>query len=188
MEVKEPRVISRASMNHNRVTIHSARFCFAIKTLDRIAAEFGCDKSNDKSVTLLRGAKATADADIASRLVGKRFMVDMAGREIPIALGKFSQDTLDIVEEQVPDSMNEQFVQDLTGEARDATKFKLMLKAILMYGRVMYLNDRDQNIIMFEVISEPTGEGLVNAVFRAGSDDADLWCSITEASEFSMES
>lgn len=186
-ETKSPRVISRASMDRTKVSTYSAMFCWNIRTLDNIASEFGCERSNEKAVTLVRGCQRTADIEIAKQLAGKRFLLDMSGRELPIMLGEMSQDTLKVVEGFVPDSMNEPFIKDLYGEARDAIKFKLMLKAVINYGRILYTNEKDENLILFEVTTEPCGEGLINAMFRAGSTESDMWCSVTEAGTFNLE-
>lgn len=185
--VKCPRVISRANIDHSETSVHSAIFCWNIRTLDRIVSEFGCDRSNEKATTIQRGCRKTSNIEIAKKLAGKMFLVDMEGREPPIMMGKFAQDTLSVIQDFVPDSMNEPFIEDLYGEARDATKFKLMMKSVIQYSRLLYVNEKDENLILMEVTTEPCGDGLVNAMFRAGSQDADLWCAITEATNFTLE-
>lgn len=185
--VQEPRVISRRSPNGEAVNIHSAIFCWNVRTLDRISSEFGVDRSNEKAVTLLRGFQKHANAGVAAKLIGRRFLLDMRGRELPTCLGTFSKDTLDVVDQYVPDGDNEPFVADLIGQAREAVKFKLLLKNILMYSRLLYTNESDNAILTFEVISEPKGEGVLQAAFCGCSSDEDMWCSITEITDFKME-
>lgn len=183
----EPRVFSKPNLDHSSFTVHSAVFPFHIRTLDRITAEFGCDRSNEKAVTIERGCIATADLEVAKKLEGKRFLLDMSGRELPILLGHFAKDTLAVIAEQVPDSENEPFITDLVGEAREAIKFKLMLKKVLQYGRLLCLNQDDNNLILFEITTQPNGAGVVQAAFGGGAEDCDKWCSIVEATDFRME-
>lgn len=185
--VKEPRVISRRSETGDSADIHSAIFCWNIKTLDRIAAEFGVDRSNEKDKTILRGFTKWANLEVAKRLVGRRFILDMRGREIPIAIGRFSKETLEVVDSFVPDSSSEPFLPDLVGEARDATKFKLFLKATLMHTRLIYTNEADNGLLMYEIIEEPKGEGVLQAAFLGGSGDENVWCSVTEITDFKLE-
>lgn len=183
----EPRVFSKPNLDHSDFTVHSAVFPFHVRTLDRIATEFGCERSNEKAVTIERGCQATADLETAKKLEGKRFLLDMSGRELPICLGSFSKETLEVINEQVPDSQNEPFIADLVGEAREAVKFKLAVKKILQYGRLLCTNQTDNNLVLFEVTTQPNGTGLVQAVFNGCVDDADKWCSMTEATNFKME-
>lgn len=184
--IQEPRVISRRSSDGQTVEINSAIFCWNIKTLDRISTEFGVDRSNEKDKTIQRGFAKHANLEIAKRLEGRRFIMDMRGRELPICLGRFSQQTMDIVNGFVPDSDNEPFIQDLLGESRDATKFKLLLKSLLMYTRLLYTNESDNSLLTFEVITEPKGEGVLQAAFLGGSADADVWCSLAEITDFKL--
>jgi hypothetical protein len=186
-KVLQPKILSRRSPSGDNVVIHAATVCWNIKTLESISAEFGVDKSNEKAVTLQRGFEHTANLEVAKRLEGRRFMMDMQGRDLPYAIGRFEKETLELVDGFVPDGCNEPFIADIMGEARDATRFKLMLKAVMLYTRLLYTNESDNDLLIFEVITEPKGDGTIQAAFRGCSEDRNLWSSLTEVSGFKMD-
>lgn len=181
-----PKLNTRADLATNRIMVNSATFCWNIATLQRISAEFGCDRSNEKDATINRGVEQNLDHNIVRQLVGRKFIVDMLGRELPTFLGGFSQEVVDIAQNLVPDSSNEPFVEDLIGPAKEATRYKLLLKAILGSCKIVYTNQNDDNLIVFEVVDGTNQNGVTTAMFRGGAMGEDLWCTFTEITNFKL--
>ncbi len=177
----DPTVVTRADLASNTVVTHSAQFVMNIKTLADIANEFGVDRSNEKGATILRGCRELARKDVAERLAGRKFLIDRAGRELPVAVGTFSPEVLREIQDYIPSADNERFIPDLTGLRSDATRFKLFLKSVLLYGRVCYTNPGDDNLVVFQIDTEQdAGLGLIEALFRSGGEDRAINMSLTE--------
>lgn len=179
----DPTVVTRPDLTKGAGTVRtcSAQFTFNIRTLADIANEFDVDKSNEKGVTLTRGCKHQARKDIADRLRGRKFLIDRAGRELPTAMGFFEDETLRVVGDFIPDSTNERFHMDPVGLEYEAIRFKLFLKAILQHARLLYTNEQDENLMVFQVDPDATaGEGFIQALFQAGGEDRNIYVSMTE--------
>lgn len=187
------RVISRTNLLTGKPAIHSASCVFNIKNLQSISAEFEVSKTNEKSTTILKGCKNKARLKIAERLAGHKFLIDRSGRELPISIGSFSPEVIELLSdngdpELIPSDTNELFTNgDLSGEVRDAIRFKLLLKSILMHSKLLYNNENDPNLLTFRIDTEQCGDGLINALFMNGSEDRDIYVSFTETTNFKLE-
>lgn len=189
--MSEPNILksevrTRFDEKSSRTVKHSAVFRFNVGTLNDISKEFGVPKTNEKASTISKGCAATANPEIAKQLVGKRFLVDTSGREIPPCIGYFDDTTIDVANSFAPTYDNELFITDLTGPAYEATKFKLLLKAIALYGKLLHANAKDDKLMTFEIMSEPVGGGLIEALFASGASEVPIDISITEITNFKL--
>lgn len=179
----DPTIVTRQNLaaGNGSVLTCSAQFTFNVKTLADIANEFDVDKSNEKGVTILRGCKRQARKDLADYLRGRKFLIDRAGRELPTAMGSFEPETLKVISSFVPDSDNERFEINPVGLTYEAIRFKLFLKSVLQFARLLYTNEQDENLMMFVIDSDPhAGEGFIEALFQAGGEDRNIHVSMTE--------
>ncbi len=187
-----PRIITRRNYDGSDVSIHSAMFGFATRTLNGIAGEFQVDKSNEKAATILKGCKATAKQEIANQLMGSKFIVDRSGAEIAVGVsqpGGFGSAVRNLIKEIVPTGENETFYGEAdiaNPDVREAIRYKILLKSILMYGQLIYVNKQDQNLLTFTVTGEQKGEGLVEAIFMGAAEEKDLFISIAETTNFTL--
>ncbi len=181
-----PNVITRAK-DGGGSSVHSASFIFHIKRLADIANEFGVERSSEKGATIKRGVEAHARADIAERLRDRTFLIDRAGRELPLCVGSFDAETIDVVRDFHPNPQNEMFEEDLVGTTLEATRYKLWLKSVLQFARLIHVDEKDDNLMLFRIDTEPTaGEGTVDALFRAGGEEKPIYVSVTEVTNFNL--
>ncbi len=182
-----PQVKTLFHPDKEKVITHSASFIFNFKSLKNIADELCVAKSNEKSRTILQGFNTNAKVDIAKKLSGKRFLIDAQGRELPPAIGYFQDDTLAVVGDFLPTLDNEKFIEDLQGDNYESTRYKLMLKSILWFGRIIHVNNLDGRLILWEITTEPIGQGLIEAIFMGGAEERDYYVSLTETTNFKLE-
>jgi hypothetical protein len=183
----QPHIISKGHPQDGSFDIHSAAFTFYVASLQKIENEFYVKRSNEKGRTILTGCQNVADMNVAKLLQGRTFLIDRAGRDLPLALGKFSKDFMGIVNAMQPSPDNERHEENLTGDIFEATKFKIALKKILRHLRLIYTNESDDNLMLVRVDTDQSaGEGLIEALFRAGGEDRDIYISFTETTDFKL--
>ena len=179
----DPTVISRQDFASNpvRTLTCSAGFTFHVNNINNIATEFDVNRSNEKGVTIARGCEHQARKDLAQLLEGKKFLIDRSGRELPTAIGSFEDETLQVVNSFNPDSNNERFHVNPMGTVYEAIKFKLFFKSLIQHFRLLYTNDRDDDLMT--VVVDPdskAGDAFIEALFRSGAEDRDINISFTE--------
>jgi len=184
--ILKPQVRTRYNEKLGKTMKHSATFRFNISNLNDIAREFGVTKTNEKATTIVKGCQAVGNADIAAKLIGRRFLVDTSGRELPACVGHFDDLTVSIADSFSPTYDNELFETDLTGSVFEAIKYKLLLKAIALYGKLLHANAKDDKLMTFEVMSEPVGGGLIEALFQSGTSETPIDISLTEITNFKL--
>jgi hypothetical protein len=185
--VGNPHLMTRGDPVSGRYEVHGAAFTFYVGNMQKISNEFDIPKSNEKGVTILRGCKAMGSSTLAAKLKDHTFLLDRLGRELPPGVGKFSPEVIAAAETFTPNANNERHEDNLTGDVFDATKYKLLLKSLLPYGRLMYTNEGDDNLLLFRVETDASaGEGLIEAIFRAGAEDRDIFMSLTETTNFQL--
>lgn len=185
--VGNPHLITRGDPVTGRYDTHGVAFTFYVGNMQKISNEFVVAKSNEKGATILRGCKALGNSVLATKLKGKTFLLDRMGRELPPGIGKFSPEVISEAAVFTPNADNERHEDNLTGDVFEATKFKLLLKSILPFCRLIYTSELDDNLILFRVDGDPNaGEGLIEAIFRAGAEDRDIYVSLTETTNFQL--
>lgn len=185
--VLRPHIITKGNPQDGSYDIHGACFTFYVSSLQKIENEFSVKRSNEKGISISRGCQNLADLNVAKLLSGRTFLIDRAGRDLPLALGKFSKEFMQIVNAMQPNPDNERHEDNLSGDVFEATKFKLAFKKILQHCRLIYTNENDDNLMIIRVDTDQTaGEGFIEAMFRAGGEDRDIPISITETTEFKL--
>ena len=183
----QPHILSKSNPADGSFNIHSAVFNFFVASLQKIENQFGVKRSNEKAVTISRGCQQMADINVAKILKGHTFLIDRGGRDLPLSVGCFSREFMGVVNGMQPNADNERHEENLIGDVFEATKVKLALLKILQFGRLIYTNEHDDNIMLFRVETESSaGEGLIEALFRSGGEDRDIPVSITETTNFKL--
>lgn len=190
MNVKDltPRIVTTPNYRTNGVNFHSAYFGFGNSNMSAIAREWNVEKSNAKDSTIMRGVTHWGDSSVASKLVGHRFLVDRQGRAIAPFLGFFTNAARELATDIVIDGEENFYQPEDMGDqdVREAVRYKCFLKKLLLYSKLVYCNPQDQSMITFEVTGQQTGEGLIQAIFGGGVEEADLFLSFTEITNFSL--
>ena len=187
--IGDNRVIAKYSHEKDKQLTYSAHVRFHFENIHNIADEFGIDRSREKSETILKGFKNTMRRDAAEAAAGRTFLIDTKGRELPPCLGHFSDEVLQYVTQTglfLPNPQNELFEKEVHSTRFEAIQFKLWLKSILMFGQLIYTNEHDQSLMQFTVRTEPSGEGLIDAIFAGGNESTIIYLSITETTNFEV--
>jgi hypothetical protein len=185
-----PRLITTNSLEKQSVDVNSVHIGFGNSNIASIAKEWDINRSNAKDTTIMNGVREAADRDIALQIKGHQFMIDRSGRQMAPFLGHFTSKLRELASAIVVDGGSEHIYDEnqmLESDVVEAVRYKILLKKILLYSRITFCNHQDGNLITFEVTGEETGEPLVQAVFQGGAEEQDLYLSLTETTNFSLE-
>lgn len=168
----------------------AAMFEMHIRRLTDCGREFlNVDRSSSKAETIKRGVEKYGDQELAARLAGHKFVLYRHGNRETPRFFQFSPEWLEEVEGIVPAFDDEPFIPDgqLTGDVYEATKHKVAFKKILHFAHLITTNTGDDNIVFFEIRSEPNhSTELLDAIFQMGFDESDLRMTLTEATNFTI--
>ncbi len=187
---------SQVSRDKNRIggiAVNSVCFGFGVSSMDNIVNEFQCSRSNEKLATVLRGCNEWADPEVANKLIGKKFLIhaNSDGVNLPGFFGAFDED----VEEQITilqvNSLIETYhsSNDISDpDKKFVIKAKSLLKKIIMYCKINYVNDEASNFMVIEVTGQKSGHEVVSAIFASAvGTDQDLSLSMAQVNSFKME-
>lgn len=181
-----PRMRTKARPGADGVDILGAHVGFGMATLVKIANEFGVNKSNEKPATILRGCEKWADLETAQKLEGVQLMIHCKGREFP-DLFKMGKTIQAVAADQEVSGETEAFYTDddlVNHEVREAIRYKMLLKKVLSFCKVIYANAKDQDLVLVEITTQKNGESAIDAIFRGGAEEMDAMLSITEVTNF----
>jgi hypothetical protein len=187
-----PRVRTARSLDDTNGTpyrVLGTHFGFGMRNLNSIAREFGVERSNAKDATILRGCDHVADQEVAQALSGHQFLVHCKGRETP-TIFSISDKVQKVAGGQVVSGLTEFYYDEATvsdPEQAEAIKYKIMFKKILAFSKVVTVNANDNDLVIIEVTTQKGGEGAIDAIFRGATEEADVYLSITEVTDFDFD-